>query len=228
LARRDRSAGGKNGYRTQFTRMLRHLDPSHVAGVVLRLRPATRSAGRQSIASLSGGSHRQIVDARFAPYSAIGKFKGAMICTAAIVLDPRIIVTAAHCIMERDGTIGRSNFSFQPGYQVGSNSANFDAAIWVVGSRQSVGHETLRDAAKDWAILASGPGTRVRSFILPLESHRSHDDGLQARAWCHSERTDANVRRRLSTRSVRSQHSRLMGAWLPEQRHEWRLWTTAA
>ncbi|NUR44803.1 MAG: trypsin-like serine protease [Sphingomonas sp.] len=121
--------------------------------------------------SLSNGSHRQIVDARLAPYTAVGKFKGTMTCTAAMILDPRIIVTAAHCIMQKDGTIRRSNFSFQPGYQVGSNGATFDATIWAIGSRQSVGHETLRDAARDWAILVlDRPPSGVQPFALSRRS----------------------------------------------------------
>jgi V8-like Glu-specific endopeptidase len=119
--------------------------------------------------SLSHSSHRQIVDARFAPYSAVGKFEGTMACTAAIILDPRIIVTAAHCIMERDGTIRRSNFSFRPGYQVGRNSARFDATVWAVGSRQSVGHETVGDAARDWAILVLD---RTPSGVQPFALSR--------------------------------------------------------
>jgi hypothetical protein len=131
------------------------------SGVSLQLAAPTDKTS----VSLSGISHREIVDTRFAPYSAVGKFKGTMTCTAAMILDPRIIVTAAHCIMERDGTIRRSNFSFQPGYQVGSNSAKFDAAIWAVGSRQSVGHETVRDAARDWAILVLD---RAPSGVQPL------------------------------------------------------------
>jgi len=133
------------------------------SGVSLRL---TAPADKTSV-SLSDGSHRQIVDARFAPYSAVGKFKGTMTCTAAMILDPRIIVTAAHCIMERDGSIRRSTFSFQPGYQVGSNSAKFDATVWAVGSRQSVGHETVRDAARDWAILVLDRApSRVQPFVF--------------------------------------------------------------
>ena len=136
------------------------------SGVSLQL---AAPANKTSV-SLSNGSHRQIVDARFAPYSAVGKFKGTMACTAAIILDPRIIVTAAHCIMERDGTIRRSNFSFQPGYQVGSNSARFDATVWTVGSRQSVSHETVRDAARDWAILVLD---RAPSHVQPFVFSRS-------------------------------------------------------
>jgi V8-like Glu-specific endopeptidase len=120
---------------------------------------------------LLAGSHRQIVDARLSPYSAVGKFKGTMTCTAAIVVDPRIIVTAAHCIMERDGTIGRSSFSFQPGYRSGNDNAKFHAIVWAIGSRQSVGHETVRDAARDWAILVLDRAPLgVQPFVLSRHS----------------------------------------------------------
>jgi len=133
--------------------------------------PQPAAPADKALVSLSDGSHRQIVDARLAPYSAIGKFKGTMTCTAAMILNPRIIVTAAHCIMERDGTIRRSNFSFQPGYQTGSNSAKFAATVWAVGSKQSVGQETLRDAARDWAILVlDRTPASVQPFVLSRRS----------------------------------------------------------
>jgi protease YdgD len=126
-------------------------------------------ADRTSV-SLFDGSHRQIVDARFSPYAAVGKFKGTMTCTAAMILDPRIIVTAAHCIMERDGTIRESSFSFQPGYRPGNHNAKFDATVWAVGSRQSAEHETVRDAARDWAILVlDRASSGVKPF--PLSRH---------------------------------------------------------
>jgi V8-like Glu-specific endopeptidase len=135
------------------------------SGVSLRL--AAR-ADKASV-SLLDGSHRQIVDARISPYSAVGKFKGTMTCTAAMILDPRIIVTAAHCIMERDGTIRGSSFSFQPGYRSGNHSAKFDATVWAVGSRQSAEHETVGDAARDWAILVLD---RAPSGIEPFALSR--------------------------------------------------------
>src|SRR6266571_6069789 len=43
-----------------------------------------------------------IVDAHLSPYAAVGRFTGTMVCTAALVLHPRIIITAAHCIAARD------------------------------------------------------------------------------------------------------------------------------
>lgn len=97
--------------------------------------------------------HRRIVDARVSPYSAVGKFSGTMTCTAAVILDPRIIITAGHCIAERDGTVRRSNLSFQLGYQTGADLRRFEATVWAVGAKQSFRHESVQEASNDWAIL---------------------------------------------------------------------------
>src|SRR5260370_7740357 len=66
--------------------------------------------------SVTENDHRRIVDARLSPYSAIGKFKGTMTCTAAIVLNPRIIITAGHFVPKTDSPTKKSNFSFPPPY----------------------------------------------------------------------------------------------------------------
>jgi len=121
--------------------------------------------------SVTENDHRRIVDARLSPYSAIGKFKGTMTCTAAIVLNPRIIITAGHCVTERDGTTRRSNLSFQRGYQTGTDLGSFQATVWAVGSQQSFTHESVRDASRDWAILILDRAPAgVHPFLL---SHRS-------------------------------------------------------
>jgi protease YdgD len=115
--------------------------------------------------------HRRIVDARLSPYSAIGKFRGSMTCTAAIVLNPRIIITAGHCITERDGTTRRSNLSFQPGYQTGSDLERYQATIWAVGSKQSFARESVREASRDWAILILDRAPAgVHPFLLSYHS----------------------------------------------------------
>ncbi|MGQ0683394.1 trypsin-like serine peptidase [Bradyrhizobium sp.] len=132
-------------------------------------------------ALVGGIDRRHIVNTGLVPYAAVGKFKGTMTCTAAIVLDPRIIVTAAHCLMERDGTMRRSSFSFQPGYQPGSNDTRFDASVWAVGSSQSPDHETVGAAARDWAILVMD---RPPSGVQPL-TIGSDSFGVQALPGLH-------------------------------------------
>ncbi len=96
---------------------------------------------------------RPIVDARHAPYSAIGKFRGTMTCTASVVLHPRIIVTAGHCITKKDGSLKLSNLLFQPGYQAGDDLGQFKATLWAVGSKQNFRQESVHEASQDWAIL---------------------------------------------------------------------------
>src|SRR5260370_34161995 len=61
--------------------------------------------------SATENDHRRIVDARRSPYSAIGKFKGTMTCTAAIGLTPRIIITAGGCSTRTGATTKRSKLS---------------------------------------------------------------------------------------------------------------------
>ncbi len=115
--------------------------------------------------------HRRIVDARLAPYSAVGKFSGTMTCTAAVILDPRIIITAGHCITERDGTTRRSNLSFQLGYQTGTDLGRFEATVWAVGAKQDFKHESVQEASNDWAILVLD---RAPAGVHPLLlSHHS-------------------------------------------------------
>jgi hypothetical protein len=121
---------------------------------------------------------RRIIDARLPPYAAVGKFKGTMACTAAIVLHPRIIITAGHCITERDGTTRRSNLSFRPGYQAGTDLGRFEATVWAVGSKQSFTRQSVHDASQDWAILVLDRAPiGVEPFILGHDSY----DTLRAR-----------------------------------------------
>ena len=105
--------------------------------------------GAEAFSEASDADTRRIVDARLPPYSAVGRFKGTMICTAAIVLHPRIIVTAGHCITEKDGTTRRSDLWFRPGYQAGTDLGRFETKVWAVGSKQSFKRQTVHDASQD-------------------------------------------------------------------------------
>lgn len=127
----------------------------------------------EAAVELANDESRHIVDARLHPYSAVGKFKGTMTCTAAVVLHPRIIITAAHCITERDGATKRSNLSFRLGYQAGTDLGRFEAKVWAVGSKQSFKPQSAQDAAQDWAILVLDRAPDgVRPFLL---SHHSFE-----------------------------------------------------
>ena len=119
----------------------------------------------------TGDDQRLIVDAQHPPYSAIGKFRGALTCTASIVLHPRIIVTAGHCITKKDGTLKLSSLLFQPGYQAGIDLGDFEATVWAVGSKQSFRQQSVHDASQDWAILVlDREPTGVQPFLLSRQS----------------------------------------------------------
>lgn len=135
--------------------------------------PQPVGRGTEALAEASDDDARRIVDARFAPYSAVGRLKGTMVCTAAIVLHPRIIITAGHCVTERDGTTKRSNLSFQPGYQAGIDLGRFEAKVWAVGSKQSFKRQSVHDASQDWVILVLDRTPKgVEPFLL---SHLSFE-----------------------------------------------------
>jgi V8-like Glu-specific endopeptidase len=122
---------------------------------------------------------RHVVDARLEPYAAIGKFQGTMACTASIVVDPRIILTAGHCITERDGTLRKSNLSFRLGYQTGNDLGRFEATLWAVGSKQNFKRQSVHEAAQDWALLVLDRAPDgVRPLLLSNESFevlKSHE-----------------------------------------------------
>ncbi|MBX9826974.1 MAG: trypsin-like serine protease [Xanthobacteraceae bacterium] len=132
--------------------------------------PQLVNRGAEAFAEASDAGIRRSVDARFPPYSAVGRFEGTMLCTAAIVLHPRIIITAGHCIADRDGTIKRSNLSFRPGYQAGTDLGRFKAKVWAVGSKQRFERQSVHDASQDWVILVLDETSKgVEPF--PLSHH---------------------------------------------------------
>src|SRR5690349_19913467 len=101
---------------------------------------------------------------------------------------------------------------------------------WLDAARRAGGAEDCTSAFVDRSGLTPRhpPKPRGGCSSLRILKPRSHDDDLPTRAWGHSERVDANFRRHLRTRIVRSQHRRLMVAWLPGQRHDRRSWAAAA
>ena len=94
-----------------------------------------------------------VEDGRLPVHAAVGRFTGTMVCTAAIVLHPRIIITAAHCIASRDALASRTKPIFQPAKRAGRDLDRFEATVWAVGSEQRFTAQSVRGASNDWAIL---------------------------------------------------------------------------
>ena len=96
---------------------------------------------------------RRLVNAGTSLYRAIGRLTGSMVCTAAIVLHPRIVLTAAHCVTGNMSTTRQPNLVFRPAYQGGVSLGAFGAKVWALGTAQPLEDQSLHDASRDWAIL---------------------------------------------------------------------------
>ena len=127
--------------------------------------------GRVAPGAVRDNDRRRIVDARLPPYAAVGRIKGAMLCTAAIVLHPRIVLTAAHCVSSGSGKITPLQPFFQPGYQAGSDLGRFKATVWAIGAEQDFKGQSVRDASNDWAVLLlERAPIGIRPFLLSNQS----------------------------------------------------------
>jgi protease YdgD len=140
-----------------------------IAGVGSLLDDGVNSVAqpRDSPVGVVDDSAQHITDVRQSPYAAVGRFNGTMTCTAAMVLHPRIIITAGHCIAERKQAPRRHYFSFQPGYQTEPDLGRFEAVVSAVGSLQKLKHQSAHEASTDWAILVLDRAPAdVRPFLL--------------------------------------------------------------
>lgn len=134
----------------------------------------TDAVDQSRTAPLNERDSRRNVEIFLSPYAAVGRFTGTMVCTAAMVLHPRIIVTTAHCVAERDGTATLSDFSFHPGHQADVDLGRFKATVWAVGSLRQFTSQSVRDAANDWAVLLLDQApVGIRPFLLGRTTART-------------------------------------------------------
>jgi hypothetical protein len=122
------------------------------------------SAGVQpdSTSSLRPGG-RHVVSEGDSSYLAVGQLIGPMPCTGTAVLHPRIVLTAADCVIER-GRVVRT-LSFRPAYVGSTDFGAFEGRVVAVGSVRQLQRQSIHDASQDWAIiLLNKRPPRVRPF----------------------------------------------------------------
>jgi len=109
---------------------------------------------------------RETVDTPRPALASIGKVKGTATCTGTLVLDPRIVVTAAHCVAGADGQLTR-DVSFWLDNPSETLRRSLHGRVEGIGStRQYAGH-TAQDEPKDWAIIVlDEPPTNARPLDL--------------------------------------------------------------
>lgn len=135
-----------------------------------------QSVGAAGVQSDGAPTQRQdsryVVNARNPPYRSIGQLLGPMPCTGTVVLHPRIVLTAADCVIE-SGRVVRTML-FRPGYQSGADLGDFQGRVVAVGSTVQLQRQSIHDASQDWAIILLNkrpPGIRPLDVAgyTPLE-----------------------------------------------------------
>ena len=107
---------------------------------------------------------------------AIGELVGSMHCIGTLVLDPRIVVTAAHCVTAPVGDTVVAHVAFRPNGRVDAAGTALAGTVWAIGSPHQQGAQHAHEAANDWAIvvLDDAPGGIVP---LPIRSHSIRELG---------------------------------------------------
>lgn len=111
-------------------------------------------AGTQEVLAPGERPHiRHPVSARLPPYQAVGRLIRPMNCTGAIVLHPRIVVTAAHCAVGMTSVDLSQSVLFEQLVQPRGGVRRFEAKIKAIGSKHQHGPQSVHDASQDWAVL---------------------------------------------------------------------------
>lgn len=154
----------------------------HVSSRRLRASNRWREFFRRPVPRTAEDSVRRHRSCRHVPLSSGWQVQGALRCTAAIVLDARIILTAAHCVVRDNRASGPTHFYFEAAHHAGAVLDRIEAKVWAIGAGQASQQQSIHDVSNDWAILVleHAPATAVPLRLGPsgLEPLNSYEHRL--------------------------------------------------
>jgi len=129
-----------------------------------------------SVKGLTSPGDPQRADVTISPHSLVGKLLFTKdgqdsYCTAQLVGDDSMIITAAHCVRDEKGGRFFEKFSFVPGFQDGTNRF---AAVRCVGTWSAFPHPRLPNYALDYAF---------GKLATPLNAHLALKPRLPVDEW---------------------------------------------
>lgn len=111
---------------------------------------------------------RHVVAASATALRAVGLLTGtAGRCTGFLAGGDRIVVTAAHCVLNNEGAPAQESFQFQPAYRDGAGAGSFAVRVIVAGKwHPPADPATAEPVSEDWAILLADKPTGVKPLAL--------------------------------------------------------------
>jgi len=112
---------------------------------------------------------RHVIDASTTALRAVGVLTGAARrCTGFLAGGDRVVVTAAHCVLDREGAPAQESFEFQPAYGVGAKADSATVRVIVAGKWRPPADPSAVEAAasEDWAILLADKPTGIKPLAL--------------------------------------------------------------
>lgn len=139
-------------------------------------------SGKQGLLSLPDGQV-DLTDMTIAPYSSVGRLtydfpSGSFACTAQLIGSTGILLTAAHCVWDKDTNAWASNTRFALRYSLGVSTQIFDwDCAAIVSGWQNAANHTMDQIPYDYAFIKIR-GTPPSGLGLTIGTGAAHVDDV--------------------------------------------------